>query len=180
MTAADSIFSPPLAHLEQELVSIRTGRAHPAVVEHLMVECYGSHSPLPHVAAISVPEPQTLLIQPWDVSIIKDIEKALRQSSLGINPVVDGKLIRLPFPPMTNERRELLEKVVREKTEATRIAIRKVREERIKELRAAETSGQQSEDATEISLKKFQVEVEAANARAERLAEDKLTELRTI
>src|SRR5690242_2544372 len=104
-----------LEYLERELATLRTGRANPAMVENIPVDCYGGRSPLQQVASISAPEPRLLLVQPWDPSIIKDIEKALSASSLGISPVVDGKNIRLPLPIMTEERRTALQKVVQEK-----------------------------------------------------------------
>ena len=92
-----------IEHLQHELQAIRTGRANPSLVEDLLVEAYGTMTPLQQLAAIAAPEPRLIVIQPWDPSITKDIEKALTKSQLGITPVVDGKTIRLPFPSMTEE-----------------------------------------------------------------------------
>lgn len=169
-----------LDHLHQELSTIRTGRANPAVIETMSVECYGATSPLQEVAAISAPEPRLLVIQPWDPSIVKDIEKALRQSNLGINPVVDGKLIRLPFPPMTAERRTELLKVVNTKAEETRVRLRAAREEAMKQLKNDEKSGVQSEDAVAVAMKGLQQAVEAKTAEIAGLVSRKTEEITTI
>src|SRR5689334_7046975 len=118
-----------LQHLHQELSGLRTGRAVPTLVENIQVESYGTMTALQQLASISAPEPQQLLVQPWDPSLLKDIEKAIAQSPLGINPVNDGKVIRLPFPPMTDERRQQLLKVVKEKAEEARVRVRGIREE---------------------------------------------------
>lgn len=150
-----------LEHLRQELQSVRTGRANPAIVEDLQVEAYGTMTPLQQLAAISAPEPRLILIQPWDPSVTKDIERAIAQSSLGITPVNDGKAIRLPFPSMTEERRKELLKVVNEKAENTRVRIRGLREDGVKQLRKAEKDGDLSEDVLDIELKKLQLDVDA-------------------
>lgn len=146
-------------HLAEELQNIRTGRANPALVESLVVEAYGTPTPLLQLAAISAPEPRMILIQAWDPSINKDIERAISQSPLGINPVVDGKSIRLPFPAMTEERRQSLKKVVSEKGEEARISLRNIREDIIKHLRLEEKEGRLSEDQLALELKHLQEQV---------------------
>ena len=176
----DIAIAKTLDHLDQETQSIRTGRANPALIEHLVVECYGAKSPLQQVASISSPEPQTLTIQPWDPSVLKDIERALTQSSLGITPVVDSRVIRLPFPPMTEERRIELTKVVREKGEQAKISIRTAREEAVKESRRAERDGQLSEDALEQALKNLQDRVQKANGQVDQTVAKKVEELQRI
>lgn len=167
-------------HLQHELQGIRTGRANPSIVENLTVLAYGAPTPLQQLAAITAPEPRLVVIQPWDVSLVKDIEKALGQSPLGINPVVDGKIIRLPFPAMTEERRHELLKVVNEKGEESRVRVRGIREEVIKQLRKDEKEGKLSEDALEAELKKLQTEVTAALAQIEKIIAMKAEELSVI
>ncbi len=175
-TAADKAID----HLQQELLTIRTGRATPSVIEQIMVDAYGSQTPLQQLAAISAPEPRLLVVQPWDPSVIKDIEKALSQSSLGINPVVDGKLIRLPFPAMTEERRLQLTKAVNEHGEVTRVRIRGIREELIKELRKDEKDGKLSEDVLALELKNLQNDVDTTLTKIETILKHKAEELTVI
>ncbi len=174
-TAAKSI-----DHLVHELQGIRTGRANPALVETLVVDAYGTPTPLLQLAAISVPEPRMILIQAWDPSINKDIERALSQSPLGITPVLDGKSIRLPFPAMTEERRLELQKVVKEKEEEARISIRNIREDIIKHLRQEEKTGALSEDVLELELKQLQELVQKNVADIEAITESKKQELAQI
>lgn len=172
--------APTIDHLRHELQNIRTGRANPGLVEELVVDAYGTPTPLVQLAAISVPEPRVILIQPWDPSIIKDIEKTIIQSTLGINPVVDGKNIRLPFPQMTEERRQSLVKVVNEKSEETRVHVRTIREEIIRGLKLKEKKGELSEDMLEVMLKDLQKDVVSALDEIQLLVEEKNTELTTI
>lgn len=169
-----------LEHLEHELQTIRTGRANPALIEDLQISCYGSVSPLQQVAAISAPEPRLLVVQPWDPAVIKEIEKALNQSSLGISPVNDGKIIRLPIPPMTEERRHDLLKVVNVKAEEARVRLRAAREEAMKELKQAEKNGDQSADAVAAEMKGVQLAVDDATKKIADLVQQKTEEITTI
>jgi ribosome recycling factor len=132
--------------LEEDLAGVRTGRATPALVEKLSVEYYGSPVPLMQLATISVPEPRQLLIKPFDPSTVKDIEKAIQASELGITPMNDGKVIRLNLPPLTEERRHDLTKYVNGRLEEARIAVRNVRRDAIKELKEFEEEKMISED----------------------------------
>lgn len=116
-----------ISSLEKELATIRAGRANPHVLDRIMVEYYGTPSPLQQVANVSVPEPRMIQIQPWESSLIKDICKAIQTSDLGINPNTDGKVIRLVFPELTEERRKELVKDVKKKGEAGKVAIRNIR-----------------------------------------------------
>ncbi len=116
-----------ISNLEEELVSIRAGRANPHILDKLTVDYYGTPSPLQSVANISVPEARVLQIQPWEPSMIKKIEKVIQASDLGINPNNDGKIIRLVFPELTEERRKDLAKDVRKKGEAAKVAVRNIR-----------------------------------------------------
>ncbi len=132
--------------LEEDLAGIRTGRASPALVEKLSVEYYGAPTPLVQLATISVPEARSLLIRPFDGSTLKAVEKAILASDLGLTPNNDGKAIRLNLPPLTEERRRDLVKVVHNRVEESRVAIRNVRRDLIKDLREFETEKLVSED----------------------------------
>jgi ribosome recycling factor len=121
--------------LEEDLAGIRTGRASPALIERMQVEYYGSPTPLIQLATISVPEPRTLMIRPFDASSLKAIERAILASDLGLTPNNDGKAIRLNLPPLTEERRRELVKVVHNRVEEARVAVRNVRRDSIRDLR---------------------------------------------
>ena len=116
-----------LANLDSEFGTIRAGRAKPHVLDRIMVEYYGAPTPLQQVANISVPEARMIQIQPWEGSLVKEIEKAINMSDLGINPTNDGKVIRLVFPELTEERRKDLVKEVKKKGEAAKVAVRNIR-----------------------------------------------------
>ncbi|NQY41988.1 MAG: ribosome recycling factor [Legionellales bacterium] len=113
--------------LNNELAKLRTGRAHPSLVEHVQVDYYGSKTPLNQVASISVADSRTLLVSPWDKSFLKGIEKSILASDLGLNPVVLGESVKIPMPALTEERRRDLIKVVRNEAESTRVSIRNIR-----------------------------------------------------
>ena len=132
--------------LEDDLAGIRTGRASPALVEKLQVDYYGVPTPLIQLASISVPEPRSLLIRPFDASSLRDIERGILTSDLGLTPNNDGKAIRLNLPPLTQERRVELVKIVNHRIEESRITIRNVRRDSIKDLREFETEKMISED----------------------------------
>lgn len=121
-------FQKVIEHLEKELKNIRSGRANAALVEDVRVEVYGSMMELKGVAAISVPDAKTIQIEPWDKSVVKDVEKALIAANLGLNPNVAGTIIRLNMPPMNEERRLETVKIVHQKGEQSRVSIRAVRE----------------------------------------------------
>ena len=116
-----------LANLNEEFAGIRAGRANPHVLDKLRVDYYGTPSPIQSVANVSVPEPRMIQIQPWEASMVKEIEKAILSSDLGINPTNDGKLIRLVFPELTEERRKELAKDIKKKSEGDKVAVRNIR-----------------------------------------------------
>jgi len=132
--------------LEEDLGGIRTGRANPALIERLQVEYYGAPTPLIQLASISVPEPRSLLIRPFDASSLRAIERAILASDLGLTPNNDGKTIRLNLPPLTAERRKELVKIVHNRVEEARIATRNVRRDSIRDLREFEQEKMISED----------------------------------
>ncbi|MBY0421825.1 MAG: ribosome-recycling factor, partial [Parvularculaceae bacterium] len=116
-----------LASLKTEFGGLRTGRASASLVEPIIVDAYGSPTPLPQVGSISVPEPRSISIQVWDKSLVGAVERAVRDSGLGVNPVVDGTLVRVPIPPLTQERRVELAKLAGKYTEAARVSVRNLR-----------------------------------------------------
>lgn len=143
---ADVRMRAAIQNLEEDLATIRTGRASPALVERLQVEYYGSPTPLMQLATISVPEPRSLLIRPFDGTTLKAIERAILVSDLGLTPNNDGKVIRLNLPPLTEERRRDLVKVVHSRLEETRISTRNIRRDLIKDLKEYEHEKLISED----------------------------------
>ncbi len=143
---AEARMKSAISTLEEDLGGIRTGRASPALVEKLSVEYYGTPTPLQQLAAIATPEPQLITIRPYDPGSLGVIEKAIQSSDLGLTPSNDGKLIRLSIPPLTEERRQELVKVVHKRLEAARVAIRNVRRDVLDDLRDFEKEKLISED----------------------------------
>lgn len=132
--------------VRKDLAKIRTGRAHPDLLDHIRVDYYGSEVPLKRVASITVEDARTLAITPWEKQMVPVIEKALLEADLGITPQTAGQVIRVPFPPLTEERRQQLVKLARQEAEQGRIAIRNIRREALSELREAKKEGLLSED----------------------------------
>ena len=135
-----------LATVTREFSEIRGGRATPALVEHITVEYYGTATPLKSVAAITAPEPGMLVIQPWDAKMAPDIEKAILKASLGITPIVEGKVVRLPIPSLTGDRRAELIKVIHKMAEESRVGIRTIRRDANETVKKLKTDKQISED----------------------------------
>ena len=135
-----------LANLEEEFAGIRAGRANPHVLDKLRVDYYGTPSPIQSVANVSVPEPRMIQIQPWEASMVKEIEKAIMCSDLGINPTNDGKVIRLVFPESTEERRKELAKDIKKKGENAKVAVRNIRRDAIDHLKKVGKEEDLSED----------------------------------
>mgnify|MGYP000246034941 CR=1 FL=1 len=135
-----------IEHLKKELQGVRTGRAHPALVEDIKVEYYSTQTPISQLATISIPDARQILISPWDKTAIKSVEKAIQASQLGINPQVDGDNIRLVIPELTGERRVELSKLVRKYAEEARVAVRNIRREGNDIYKKMEKNGDISED----------------------------------
>uniref|UniRef100_A0A7V4JPL4 Ribosome-recycling factor n=1 Tax=Thermodesulfobacterium geofontis TaxID=1295609 RepID=A0A7V4JPL4_9BACT len=135
-----------LKNFKEELSHIRTGRASVALLETIKVDCYGTKMPIPQIATVNVVEGKMLVIQPWDINLVKDIEKAIQKSDLGINPTSDGKTIKLVIPPLTEERRKELIKVASKLAEEARIAIRNIRRDVLEKFKTAKKKGEISED----------------------------------
>jgi ribosome recycling factor len=122
---------------QADLKKLRTGRAHPSLIEHLKVDYYGSEVPLQQVASINVEEGRTLVVAPWEKGVVQAIEKAIHKSDLGLNPVTAGTIIRVPMPPLTEERRRDITKVVRHDAESARVAVRNVRRDVMQDVKEA-------------------------------------------
>jgi ribosome recycling factor len=146
MADADQRMLHAIDNAKREFAMIRTGRANPAILDRVLVEYYGQKVPVKQVGTISAPEPRLLMIQPWDKGTIKSIVDAITSSDLGLNPISDGNLIRVPLPQLTTERRQELAKQVAHKTEECRVAVRNVRRDAVERLRAMQKSGDISED----------------------------------
>ena len=142
--------------LEEDLSGIRTSRAHPALVEKIQVEYYGAPAPLVQLASISIPEPRTILIRPFDATTLKMIERSILASDLGLTPNNDGKQIRLNLPPLTEERRRDLVKLVHSRLEEARVAVRNIRRDMNKDLRDFEQEKMISEDELEQGEEEIQ------------------------
>lgn len=140
----------------RELQGLRTGRAHPGLVEHIRVEYYGTTVPLNQLATISAPEPRLLVIQPWDKSALRNIERALMQSELGLVPTSDGNVLRVPIPPLTEERRQDLVRLARRLAEEGRVAIRNIRREAKEMIEELEDGGEISEDEARRAQEELQ------------------------
>jgi len=135
-----------LDHLKKEFSGLRTGRASAALLEPVMVDAYGSQTPLNQVASVSVPEPRLLSVSVWDKSLAKAVDKAIREANLGLNPMLDGTLIRVPIPPLTAERRADLTKIAHKYAEHARVAVRNVRRDGNEVLKKMEKDHQISQD----------------------------------
>lgn len=169
-----------LVGLNKDLANLRTGRAMPSLLENLPVEAYGGTLPLQQLASITAPEPRLLVIQTWDQQTIKEVEKAIRQSDLGLNPAVDGALIRVPFPALTEDKRKELVKVMHAKLEEARIKLRQVREGQLKDFKVQKTNGALSEDDYFRLEKELQILVDEANQRIQTTGDTKEKEMMTI
>ena len=166
--------------LKRELATIRTGHATPALIEHIKVEYAGLPTPLNQIAGISAPEAKLLVIQPWDRGSIHSIEKAILKSDLGLSPTSDGNVIRLNIPPLTEERRQELIKVVRRRVEEKRIAIRNLRHEAMDELKGLERNKDISQDEHKRALSQLQKLTDSFIADAEQIGQDKEVELMEV
>ena len=142
--------------LAENLAGIRAGRANASVLNKISVDYYGTASPISQVASVSSPDPRTLTIQPWDASLLKAITKAIQTSDLGINPQNDGKVIRLTFPPLTEERRKELIKQVSKEGEASKVAIRNIRRDALDKWKAAKKMSEMTEDEQKDAEKDMQ------------------------
>ncbi|HEY7463945.1 MAG TPA: ribosome recycling factor [Candidatus Limnocylindria bacterium] len=172
LSAAEPKMQRAVEAMERDFAAIRTGRASTALVERIMVEYYGTPTPLQQIAGISAPDPHLIVIQPWDRSVLSAIEKAITRSDIGLVPNVDGTVVRLNVPPLTEERRKEMVKQVRRRAEEARVEVRNHRRDAADQLKKALRDGDLSEDEERRELENLQRltdrHVEAVDARAER------------
>lgn len=166
--------------LKRDLSKLRTGRAHPSMLDSVRIDYYGSPTPISQVAAVGVPEPRMLTVKPWEKNLVQAIDKALRESNLGLNPQVDGDLIRVPVPPLSEERRRDLTKIAKKNGEDCRIAIRKSRHDAIDMLSEMKKGGDAGEDQVERAKKKAEEIVASAIKVVETLVSAKEEEILRI
>lgn len=166
----EEMMKKAITHLEEEFSEVRAGRANPTILNKISVEYYGTLTPINQVAGISVPEAKLIVIQPWDQSIVKIIEKAIIEANLGINPQSDGKVIRLAFPDLTEERRKELAKEIKEIAEETKVRIRNVRREANDFFKKEEKDKNISED----DLKRSEDEIQKLTDKYNKLIDEKL------
>ncbi len=166
--------------LKRELVTIRTGHATPALIEHIKVDYAGVPTPLNQIAGISAPGARLLVIQPWDRGSIPSIEKAILKSELGLNPTSDGNVIRLNLPPLSEERRQELTRVVRKRVEERKIVIRNLRHDAMGELKGLEKNKDISQDEHKRALNQLQKLTDSFIADIEQIGQDKETELMEV
>ena len=161
----------------KEFSEIRAGRANPAVLDKVKVDYYGTPTPVNQLAAVSVAEARVLTIQPWDISVLRPIEKAIQTSDIGINPQNDGKMIRLIFPPLTEDRRKEIVKDVQKISEDTKVQIRNVRRDTIEKLKTMKKGGELTEDDLKLGEKKTQELTDKFTKQVDKLSADKQKEI---
>ncbi len=166
--------------LTREFAAVRTGRANAALLDSVRVEAYGNMTPINQVASVSVPDPRTIVIQPWDASLLKEIEKGIVKSDLGITPSNDGKVIRLTMPTLTEERRKQLAKAVGKLAEDARVSVRNVRREANDKLKALAKEKKISEDEERRAHDQIQKTTDRFTARIDELVKKKEQEILTV
>ena len=180
LLAADTKMQKTVQVLKREMETTRSGRATSALVDQIMVEAYGTSTPLSQLASISVPEARLLLIQPWDRSIVGNVQKAIQKSDLGLNPMSDGEVLRLVIPPPTEERRKELVKVVHKRVEDAKIAVRNVRRDALEELRKLEKDKKVSKDENMRATEKLQKLTDRFIGEVSKVGADKESEIMEV
>lgn len=180
ISAKESLFPEAIRHFSDEIARLRTGRATPSLVDHLLVDYYNTKTPIRQMANVTAPEPRLIVIQPWDRGAIVMVESAIRESDLGLNPSNDGQVIRIALPPLTEERRHDLVKTLNRFAEEARIAVRTVREDIWKAIQDEERSGAMSEDDKFRGKESLQEVVERYNKEIESVREKKEHEILTV
>ena len=180
LTVYEEKMEKSVSNLQEEYTSIRAGRANPHILDKIQVDYYGTPSPLQSVANISVPEARMIQIQPWDASLIRDIEKAILASDLGLTPANDGKSIRLVFPELSEERRKELVKDVRKKGEAAKVAVRNIRRDANDAVKKEAKANEISEDEQKQMEDKIQKLTDKYIGEVDNLVEGKSNEVMTV
>jgi ribosome recycling factor len=173
-------FSETIEHFKSEIEKFRTGRATPALVDYLVVDYYGTKTPMKQIASINVPEPRSLMIQPWDRGALSAIETAIRTANIGLNPTNDGVVVRIALPPLTEDRRKELVKSLNHKAEEARIAVRNIREDAWKEIQSLEKEGLIGEDDKFKAKEELQEVVELNNKKIEEMRKKKEEDMMTV
>lgn len=176
----DGIFISLLEHFKTELIKLKSGRANPEMVAGIKVEAYGQSMPLEQLANINVVDPTLLAIQPWDKTLLAEIKKAVEIADIGIAPIVDSELIRLPIPPLTQERRLEYVKLLKQKTEEQKIRVRQLRKELLLEIEENEKKNGLSEDEKKRQEKELQERIDQINKEIDTISEEKEQELMKI
>ncbi|HWT40762.1 MAG TPA: ribosome recycling factor [Dongiaceae bacterium] len=177
----ESRFTAAVQHFEDELKKVRTGRAHPSMLDGIQVEAYGQKMPLNQVANVMAPEPQLLTITPFDPSNLQQVVGAIRaDQSLGLNPSDDGRLIRVPIPPLTEERRKQIVKQTSEKVEEARIALRNIRQDALKEVKRLKDAKELSEDDQKRAEKTIDEAMAGFNTKIDTAFKEKEKEILTL
>lgn len=166
--------------LGRDLMRLRTGRANVGMLDSIRVDYYGQSTPIAQMASVSIPEPRLLTVKAWDKAQVQAVEKAIRESDLGLNPLVDGELIRIPIPPLSEERRRDLVKVAKKHGEECKVAIRKSRHEALDMLNEIKTSGSASEDDVERAKKKVEEIVSEGGQAVDQTVQQKEKEILAI
>ena len=165
---------------EEKLSEVRAGRANPAILNKVKIDYYGTPTPINQVAGVSVPEARLIVIQPWDVSVLKDIEKAILASDIGINPNNDGKVIRLAFPELTEERRKELVKDVKKMAEEAKVAVRAVRRDGIDEAKTKQKNSEKTEDELKNAENDIQKLTDKKIEEVDKILENKEKEIMSV
>lgn len=177
---AEKSMEQSLEFLKGELSKIKTGRASTELVSSLKIDSYGTMTPLQQLATINVPEPQTIVIQPYDKNIISDIEKSIQSSDLGLNPVNDGNVLRISIPPLTEERRKEIVSIMNQKLEEARISLRSLREKCWKEIKELEAGGNITEDDKYKAQEELNKVIEDFNKQVEEIGAKKEEEIMSV
>ena len=166
--------------LRRDLAKLRTGRAHPSMLDSIRVDYYGQSSPIAQLATVNVPEPRLLTVKPWDKSQVQAVEKAIRESNLGLNPQVDSELIRIPIPALSEERRKDLVKVAKKNGEECKVAVRKARHDALDMLTEIEKEGGASKDDVDRGKKKAEEIVSESGSAVDQIVHQKEKEILAI
>ena len=172
--------SKTISVYQENLAEIRAGRANPAVLNKIKIDYYGTQTPINQIASVSVPEARLIVIQPWDASILKEVEKAILASDLGINPNNDGKVIRLNFPELNEERRKEIVKDIRKMCEEAKVAIRSIRREGLDEFKAMQKNSEITEDELKMAEDNIQKITDKNVGEIEKLTEAKEKDIMTV
>lgn len=173
-------FNKALDHFKADIATLKTGRANAAILDGVLVEAYGAKTPLNQIASISAPEARSIVVQPWDKNVLKEVEKAIQESGLGLNPVNEGDKIRIVIPQMTEESRKEIAKILRQKIEQARIALRTIRDDVKEEIAAAEKNKEFGEDEKFRQMEDLDKKISAFNEQIKKIGESKEKEIMTV